>query len=355
MRRALTAATMVMAVTLALTAYAAPKPDKSLLGVKILSDWKAVLAKYGQPTRVEAGPLAATSASPMMGMSGASMGSLPSLGGMSGLAGMPGGPMMGGLSGPPSSPMMGGMTGPGGAPSSPMMGGMASAGGGGRGLPGLGGMGAGGSSGMMRPPMMGGMASAGGGSSSMMRPPMMGGMAGAGGSSGMMRPPMMGGGMSAPGRLPGMGGSPGIGAELPGDLSPGGMGGGMMGGMAGGTALAGGGTDTGEGEVAWIYEKKTTTHVFLFNSDGRVIQIQSYGYAAGARTVNGIGLGDTAAKIYRVYGFPEQTHVTGSTRTLDYSERANVAFQLADQRGKGLRVVGITVALVKAPDPENPE
>jgi hypothetical protein len=291
----------------------------------------------------------------MTGMSGGGTFTPPSLGGM---AGMPGGPMVGAPGGPPTSPMMGGIASSGGGSSMmrpPMMGGMASAGGG---------------SSMMRPPMMGGMASAGGGSS-MMGPPMMGGMASAGGSSrlpglggmgpmggagssSMMRPPMMGGN-------PRMGGgSLGIGAEMPGsDMSAGAMGGpmgGAMGGMmGGGTAVAGGGVQAGEGEVSWVYEKKTTTHVFLFNSEGRVIQIQSFGYKAGARTVNGIGLGDTAARIYRVYGFPEETQVSGSTRTLDYSKRANVAFQLADQGGKGLRVVGITVALVKAPDPENPE
>jgi hypothetical protein len=356
---------MALAMALTMTAYAAPTPDKSLLGVKILSDWKAVLSKFGQPTRVEAGPLSAGTVSPMTSTGGMAMFQPPTMGGMAGLGGipMPGGAMMGGMAGAPSSPMMGGMSsagGAGGAPRAPMMGGMASAGG--RGLPGLGGMGAGitapggASSGMMGPPMMGGGMTAPG-------RPGMGGMSSSGGMSTMMRPPMMGGmgagnprmgGMAAGNPRMGGTGSFGVGAEMPGlDMMAGGPGApGAMGG--GGAAAFGGGTDAGEGEVSWVYEKGTTTHVFLFNNEGRVIQIQSFGYKAGARTANGVGLGDTSAKIYSIYGFPEETIVSGKTRTLDYSKRANVAFQLAERNGK-MQVVGITVGLVKAPNPEHPE
>jgi len=126
--------------------------------------------------------------------------------------------------------------------------------------------------------------------------------------------------------------------------------------MAAGQTMGGATVETGAGEVAWVYEKGTDTRVFLFNNEGRVIQIQGYGYKAGARTANGVGLGDKAARIYSIYGFPEETLVSGNTRTLDYSKRANVAFQLADRRdGKGLRVVGIIVALTEAPNPEKPE
>lgn len=194
---------------------------------------------------------------------------------------------------------------------------------GGRGLPGLGGMG------MSAP--MGGMSAP------------MGGM---GAPAGLSIPGP--GGIPMPGMPGGMMGAPTLG----------GMPGGPMTGMTGGTGAqvsGGAAIETGPGEVAWIYEKGTTTHVFLFNNEGRVIQIQSFGYSAGARTVNGVGLGDTAAKIYSIYGFPEETIVSGNTRTLVYSEKANVAFQLAQREGKGLRVVGITVGLTKVPNPEKPE
>lgn len=197
------------------------------------------------------------------------------------------------------------------------MGGMSSAGG--RGLPGLGGMGMAG--GMSAP--MGAMGDTGSG---IPMPGLRGGTTAPGMPGGMMGAPMLGGMPGAPGGATG-----------------------TMTQTSAGTAI-----ETGPGEVAWVYEKGTDTHVFLFNNEGRVIQIQSFGYKAGARTVNGVGLGDTAAKVYSIYGFPEETIVSGNTRTLDYSKKANVAFQLAD-RGKGMRVVGITVALTVPPNPEKPE
>lgn len=368
MRHALIGALTVCSAALALSADAAPKPDKALLGVRILDTYKAVLAKYGQPTRVEAGPLASSAIGPTTSVGGSS--APPMMGGM---MGMPGAPMMGALTGPgaaPRGPMVGGMGMIGGPPrgaSGPMgaMGAMSSAGGaamgmmgspprgamggttsGGAGLPGLGGMGmAGGSSrGMTMPGMGGGLTaprSSGGMSSGMSMP----GMPGMPGGMSMPGMPGMRGGMSMPGMPGGM-----LGAPMVGGMSSGRAGG------TGGQTYPGASVETGAGEVAWIYEKGTDTQVFLFNNDGRVIQIQSFGYKAGARTINGVGLGDKAAKIYSIYGFPEETIVSGSTRTLDYSKRAHVAFQLADRRdGKGLRVVGITVGLTKAPDPENPD
>jgi len=234
----------------------------------------------------------------------------------------------------------------GGAPMMPSMGGMSSAGGGAPMMPSMGGMSSAGG-GAPRGPSMGGSSSAG----------MMGGLStpglprgrGSMGSGGMTLPGLGGMGPSMPG---GMGGAP----------MPGGMSGSSMPGMPSGPTGAAGSTysgatvDLGSDEVAWVYEKGTDTRIFLFNNEGRVIQIQSFGYKAGARTANGVALGDRAARIYTVYGFPEQTLVTPTTRTLDYSKSANVAFQLADRSdGKGLRVVGITVALTRAPNPEKPE
>lgn len=379
MRRVLSAATLGAAVVLTSGAFAAPTPDKSLLGVRIMDTWKTVLAKFGQPTRIEAGPPAELTPTPTTSISGAggySPQAFLGTGPMMGMTGAPGMPSVGGLSGPPTTPMMGGMSSAGGgAPRSPMMGGvgmmgaprgamggMSSAGGamgmmsgpprgamgpmasgGGLGVPGRGGF-----SMMSGPPMgaMGGMNSAGGGL------PGLGGMGMRGSSStgllsGGIPLPGMGPGMTAPGMAGGMSGAPMLGG-MPGAM--GGTGAGTLGQTAGGAYI-----ETGPGEVAWIYEKGTNTHVFLFNNEGRLIQIQAFGYKAGARTVNGVGLGDTAAKIYSIYGFPDETIVSGNTRTLDYSKKANVAFQLADRDGKGMRVVGITVALTKAPNPEKPE
>lgn len=364
MRRVLTGAILTVGILWSASVFAAPQPDKSLLGVRIMDTWKTVLSKYGQPTRVEAGPPAEISLGPTTSTGGFSMTAPPGMGGRAGMMGMAGMPGMSGGMRAPMGAMMGGMS----APMSAMNP-MSSAG-----MTG----------GMSAPRAMGGASAMGGTSAMMARPPMgsmmgpssAGGMTGMssammGAPAGMPMGPMSsaGGGSGLPG-LGGMGMSSGIsapmGAMMGGRLSTPGMPAGMMGatsGMAGGGRMtsAYGQTattpaiETGPGEVAWVYEKGTNTQIFLFNNEGRVIQIQSFGYKGGARTVNGVSLGDTASKIYSIYGFPEQTIVSGNTRTLDYSKRANVAFQLADRDGKGMRVVGITVGLTKAPNPEKPE
>jgi len=383
MRRVLIGASVTAGLALVSGAYAAPQPEKSLLGVRIMDTWKTVLAKFGQPTRIEAGPPLELTPTPTTSVGG--MGALGplSFGGPAGIgtgmAGAPGTPMVGGLSGPPSAPMMGGigMAGGGGAPRTPMAGGIGMIGAP-RGA--MGGISSGGAPiGMSGPPpgAMGGMSSGGGigvpgrGGSSMMvsGPPMgamspmssggpglpglggMGMMSRAPGGAGMTMPGLRGG-LTAPGMAGGMStgmmGAPMLGG-MPGASMPGGMTG--MGATSAGTYI-----ETGAGEVAWVYEKGTNTTIFLFNNEGRLIQIQAFGYKAGARTVNGVGLGDPASRVYAIYGFPDETVVSGNSRTLDYSKKANVAFQLADRGdGKGMRVVGITVALTKAPNPEQPE
>ncbi len=193
---------------------------------------------------------------------------------------------------------------------------------GGGGLPGMGAMG---------PPGMG----MGSGGRMMSGPGMMGG-------SMMMRGPMGGMG-SAGGRMMGMMGG---GEDGGGIGAPGGMGAPGMMGMGG--AMGGGGQSTGssEGEVTWVYERGASTFMFLFNKDGKVIQIQEYGYSStgGATpTSRGVKLGDPVASVYSAYGWADTTINNGSQLTLDYSTKAHVAFQLLNQ-GKGMRVVGITVA-----------
>ena len=86
--------------------------------------------------------------------------------------------------------------------------------------------------------------------------------------------------------------------------------------------------------------------MFLFNKDGRVIQIQTFGYTGKGVTSRGIKLGDPVDSIYRKYGWTANIEKTGDSMTLDYSRKSHVAFQLVDRgHGKGYRVVGITVAL----------
>lgn len=178
----------------------------------------------------------------------------------------------------------------------------------------------------------------------LMGAPGAGASAGPGAMSGMMSQMMMRAGGMASGSgggmmLPGLGG---MGPEGPG----GAMGPGAMGGMMGGGAQ--GAVQSGEGEVTWVYERGPNTYKFLFNKDGRVIQIQSYGYKGGGATRRGVTLGDGPDKIYRAYGWPGNLEKTGGTLTLDYSNKSHCVFQLADPKGgKNVKVVGITIALTE--------
>lgn len=173
---------------------------------------------------------------------------------------------------------------------------------------------------------------------------------GSGGMSGMMSRMGGGGGKMGGGPgLPGMPGMPGMG---------GGQGEGMPGGMPGMPAMGGGQMNSGPaggtsgasegGEITWVYEKGGRTNIFLFNKDGRLIQIASYGYSGPAVTSRGVRLGDPIGKIYAKYGWTANItkDAARNTMALDYSKDHHVAYQLAD-RGKGYRVIGITVGITE--------
>ncbi|MCC6730650.1 MAG: hypothetical protein IT208_15060 [Chthonomonadales bacterium] len=338
LRGVMTVALAVPLTCAALASNAAPA-ERELLGVRIWRDWRTVLSKHGQPTRIEVG---SPSVQMAPGMSGAG-----AFGGMRG----PGPMGMGtGLMG--SSGMMrpGLTTAPGIG-----RGGMARREGGLPGMPGMGlaGPGAVGAIGLAGPGAGPGMMT--GGMAGSLRPGPMGGgssLYGPTTGSGPMMPPMpgmMGGGSvgilgKAQGdddRPSGMMalGMPGFGT--PTLLGSSGAGPGMMPGYGGSNTQV----QASEGEVTWVYEKGSSTYQFLFNKDGRVIQIQSFGYSDGGKTSRGISLGDTPARVYRTYGWPDSISKMGDTLTLDYSQKSHVAFQLVDRHnGKGMRVVGITVA-----------
>jgi hypothetical protein len=342
MRRSLlgfagTLAALALAASVA-PAQAGPAAERELLGIRIWREWREVLKKHGQPTRIEVGAAGA----PAMGEMGQS-----TTGGLMGAGGAPGMPGMPGMPGGRMGMMMGG-----------------AAAGGGKRMPGAMGVSGMGGGSPMLPPMGGSMGSGGMGAPAGMPGGMgMGGGMGSGGmmGGGMSAPPMptMGGmaGLRGMGRGGALAGEPGDDADLsgmkgrsgmmPGMMGMPGMGGAMGGGFGAGSP--GAVADAEEGEVSWVYEKGPNTLQFLFNKDGRVIQIQSFGYKNGGVTSRGIILGDAPKKVYTLYGWPPKIEKSGNTMTLDYSQSAHVAFQLVDRKdGKGMRVVGITIAKTEA-------
>jgi hypothetical protein len=294
--------------------------EKKLLGISILRPWSDVLKKHGQPTRIAVGAVTgAPTPAPQSGAIGAPGVGFP--GGPMAMMGAPRGPMAAGI-GMPGAPMMSGA-----APSPSMMSGYYGAMM--RGMSGAPGMppGTGGGGGAPGPGLFSGYYG------TMMRP-------GGSGPSTSKMSAMMGGGT-----LPGLSGlGPGAGADRDDGVAfPG-----APGVAAGFGPAAGAAADSLEGEVTWIYERGANTDRFLFNKDGRVVQIESFGYKNGGVTAQGVSLGDPLSKIYLKYGWPGRISKSGNTMTLDYSQKSHALFYLVDQgKGKGYRVVGITVALME--------
>jgi hypothetical protein len=292
-------------------AKGAHPPETTLLGITLLkSSYRDVLKRYGRPDEIQAGgPYVPSEGEPS---------AAPARGGM-------GGPMMGGAPGMP------GMSGPGGP-----------GGGGGKkatsktGFIGRSGTGAAG-------PGMGGYPGMGGGS------PAAPGAAG------------MGGGLPGFGGYPGMGGSsPGYpGMSSPGGFpsSPGAEGAGMpgMGGSGGASGGADANAEPAEYEATWWYHDKANGlhKSFLFNKDGRVIQVQEYGYDKhhkGGKTRLGVGLGSGLNQVLRTYGWSDDGANEGRNLIMRFGGEDKVAFQLVNNI-----VVGVTIAVVKdAPPAESP-
>lgn len=310
-------------LTSAFAALAAPAAERELLGVRLWRDFATVLRKHGEPTRVVPGialPPEISSGSMNVNVQ------MGAPGGMS--MGMSGRPMMGssmGMIGPPGMPQMGGMSSAGGmAPGLAM--------GGGRSMPR-----AGGSKSKDEDDSFSGAPSGAGPGGPM------------GGPAGLSGP---GSGMSAP---PGLA----MGSGMMGSLS---MGPGMLGGMrsdlSGAPSAMGGigssASARSQGQMAlpsediketWVYVRGPHTFQFLFNRDGRVVKIQSFGLKGASRTSRSIALGDPLSRVYGKYGWASSTIKQGASLVLDYSQKAHVIFDLLDRGdGKGLRVVGITIA-----------
>ena len=311
-------ALLTMAGSAVSLAQSAPPTEHSLLGVTLLkSSYRDVMKKFGRPDEIQAG-------GPFVPSEGNPAGAQPSSGPRGG------GGMMGGMAG--GYPGMMGGQGMSGGPG----------GGGGKkatsknGFPGKTGTGASGPSGSAGSPggypgMMGGQ-SAGGG---------LPGFGGAGGYPGMMGAGGTSGG--SPGYPGMMGGSPGYPGMAGGDS-------GAAAGM-GGSGGADANADQAEYEATWWYhDRKNGLHKsFLFNKDGRVIQVQEYGHDQhhkGGKTRMGVGLGSGLNQILHLYGWSNDGANDGKNVIMRFGGEEKVAFQLVNNV-----VVGITVAVVKDTTP----
>ena len=293
---------LVMGTALQSGAATPTAREDSLLGVRLLSSYKTVLQRFGQPAEIQVGMPAGNEE----GAGGAQAGAMPGMGG--GPVGMPGGGMPG-SGGPMGGPgMMGGSGGPMGMP-----GGIPGSGGG-PSLPGFGGP-------------FGGKG---------------GGMPGSGGG-GMPGMPM---GMAG-------GGMPGSGGGAMG--GPGMMGGGGAAATAGLPSIPGSGGGPSQETIWWYkYPQQGLFYAFLINKQGQVIQIQAHGYKPDpktptARTAKGITLGAPFGAILKDYGWSSDGEHIGEYLVMRYDSREKIggghgrlAFQVMRNQ-----VVGITVGYVK--------
>lgn len=298
----------------ALGAPPTPRPERSLMGIPLLAPYSVVLRKLGQPSEIQVGiPYLSAQAFPAQstqnagGPSGYTQG--PPLPGFSG-PGAAGGPAYGPYGGPGA---------PSGMSSSPY-----------GGMPGM-------------PP---GMPQEGGGPYGMPGMPQEGG-----GPYGM---PGMPYGMSSPYGAPAgakTGGRPGLAGGGPAPSFPGsspyGMGAPGLPGMYGGTV--GGQPPKQQQLITWWYHypELGLHYSFLFNDQGRVIQIQAYGFKPSSKvpapvSAEGITLGSPLSAIIRHYGWSSDGQSNGDYLVLRYGGRYQIAFQCRHNR-----VVGIVLGVAK--------
>jgi len=103
--------------------------------------------------------------------------------------------------------------------------------------------------------------------------------------------------------------------------------------------------DTEGNETTWWYHfPGAGVHfAFLFNKDGRVIQIQEYGWAPGKGstvTRQGVGLGSSLGQVIRRYQWSNDGDHFGDQITLRYGGKQRLGFQLIRNK-----VVGVTLAV----------
>lgn len=159
-------------------------------------------------------------------------------------------------------------------------------------------------------------------------------------------------GKGGPGMM-GPGGPGMMGPGGPGMMGPGGPG--MMGGQGGYNGMSGSlNTDEAPNLTTWWYNfpQQGIHYSFLFNQQGRVIQIQAYGdkpqpHMVNPRTAEGITFGSTLGTVVKRYGWSNSGTNNGSYVQLEYGLHNRIAFQLSDNH-----VVGIVLGVVETQKPQ---
>ncbi len=115
------------------------------------------------------------------------------------------------------------------------------------------------------------------------------------------------------------------------------------GGSNGGNTGAQDGSEESREVTWWYHDLPNGLHKsFLFNKDGRVIQIQEYGHdqkRKGDRTRKGVGLGSNLNNVLKQYGWSNEGTRSGDNLVMKYGSQYRVAFQLVKNN-----VIGITIA-----------
>jgi hypothetical protein len=167
--------------------------------------------------------------------------------------------------------------------------------------------------------------------------------------------PGMGG--SSGGGIPGMagkgGGLPGLGGPPMGYPGMGGSSGGYPG-MGGAAGAAGANTAEDSGETTWWYHfpHEGLHYSFLFNKEGKVIQIQAYGQKPASkivapRSAQGITLGTDFGQVISKYGWSNDGEHSGDYVVMRYSQedrygrKDRIAFQ-----SRHNKVLGIVLGVV---------
>jgi hypothetical protein len=105
--------------------------------------------------------------------------------------------------------------------------------------------------------------------------------------------------------------------------------------------------------TTWWYNfpKLGIHYSFLFNKQGRVIQIQAYGdkpqpHMVNPRTAEGITFGSSLGTVVQRYGWSNSGTNNGTYVQLEYGLHNRIAFQLSDNH-----VVGIVLGVVETQKP----